>query len=87
MQRSCAAADRTGHAMLHTLYQRNVRAKTNFFVEWLALDLIRDDAGDVVGVIALEMETGQVYILETKVVMMATGGAGRILGGSTKAFI
>ena len=50
VQRACAAADRTGHAMLHTLYQRNVQAKTNFFVEWLALDLIRDDEGDVVGV-------------------------------------
>jgi succinate dehydrogenase / fumarate reductase, flavoprotein subunit len=87
VQRACAAADRTGHAMLHTLYQRNVRAKTNFFVEWLALDLIRDDAGDVVGVTALEMETGQVYILETKVVMMATGGAGRIWDASTNAFI
>jgi succinate dehydrogenase / fumarate reductase flavoprotein subunit len=87
VQRACAAADRTGHAMLHTLYQRNVRAKTNFFVEWLALDLIRDDAGDVVGVTALEMETGQVYILETKVVLMATGGAGRIWDASTNAFI
>ncbi|MBU3606509.1 MULTISPECIES: succinate dehydrogenase flavoprotein subunit [unclassified Polynucleobacter] len=87
VQRACAAADRTGHAMLHTLYQRNVRAKTNFFVEWLALDLIRDDDGDVVGVTALEMETGQVYILEAKVVMMATGGAGRIWDASTNAFI
>jgi len=87
VQRACAAADRTGHAMLHTLYQRNVRAKTNFFVEWLALDLIRDDAGDVVGVTALEMETGQVYILEAKVVMLATGGAGRIWDASTNAFI
>ncbi len=87
VQRACAAADRTGHAMLHTLYQRNVRAKTNFFVEWLALDLIRDDAGDVVGVTALEMETGQVYILEAKVVLMATGGAGRIWDASTNAFI
>ena len=87
VQRSCAAADRTGHAMLHTLYQRNVRAKTNFFVEWLALDLIRDDVGDVVGVTALEMETGQVYILEAKVVLMATGGAGRIWDASTNAFI
>ncbi len=87
VQRACAAADRTGHAMLHTLYQRNVRAKTNFFVEWLALDLIRDDEGDVVGVTALEMETGQVYILEAKVVMMATGGAGRIWDASTNAFI
>ncbi|MBU3538749.1 succinate dehydrogenase flavoprotein subunit [Polynucleobacter sp. UK-Gri1-W3] len=87
VQRACAAADRTGHAMLHTLYQRNVRAKTNFFVEWLALDLIRDDDGDVVGVTALEMETGQVYILEAKVVMLATGGAGRIWDASTNAFI
>jgi len=87
VQRACAAADRTGHAMLHTLYQRNVRAKTNFFVEWLALDLIRDDKGDVVGVTALEMETGQVYILEAKVVLMATGGAGRIWDASTNAFI
>ena len=87
VQRACAAADRTGHAMLHTLYQRNVRAKTNFFVEWLALDLIRDDAGDVVGVTALEMETGQVYILEAKVVLLATGGAGRIWDASTNAFI
>jgi len=87
VNRSCAAADRTGHAMLHTLYQRNVRAKTNFFVEWLALDLIRDDEGDVVGVTALEMETGQVYILEAKIVMLATGGAGRIWDASTNAFI
>ncbi|MEA9599777.1 succinate dehydrogenase flavoprotein subunit [Polynucleobacter sp. AP-Sanab-80-C2] len=87
VQRACAAADRTGHAMLHTLYQRNVRAKTNFFVEWLALDLIRDDEGDVVGVTALEMETGQVCILEAKIVMLATGGAGRIWDASTNAFI
>ena len=87
VQRACAAADRTGHAMLQTLYQRNVRAKTNFFVEWLALDIIRDDAGDVVGVTALEMETGQLYILEAKVVMLATGGAGRIWDASTNAFI
>jgi len=87
VQRACAAADRTGHAMLHTLYQRNVRAKTNFFVEWLALDLIRDDEGDVVGVTALEMETGQVYILEAKVVLLATGGAGRIWDASTNAYI
>ena len=61
VQRACAAADRTGHAMLHTLYQRNVRARTQFFVEWMALDLIRDAEGDVVGVIALEMETGEVH--------------------------
>eukprot|EP01034_Spumella_vulgaris_P033711 gene33711-41591_t len=87
VQRACAAADRTGHAMLHTLYQQNVKAKTNFFVEWMALDLIRDEAGDVVGVTALEMETGDLHILQAKTVLLATGGAGRIFGASTNAFI
>ncbi|HKX42646.1 MAG TPA: FAD-binding protein, partial [Burkholderiaceae bacterium] len=84
---ACAAADRTGHAMLHTLYQQNVRARTNFFVEWMALDLIRDADGDVVGVTALEMESGEVYVLEAKTVLLATGGAGRIFAASTNAFI
>ncbi len=87
VQRACAAADRTGHAMLHTLYQQNVQAKTSFFVEWMALDLIRDHEGDVVGVTALEMETGEIYILEAKTVLLATGGAGRIFDASTNAFI
>ena len=87
VQRACAAADRTGHAMLHTLYQQNVKAKTNFFVEWMALDLIRDESGDVVGVTALEMETGELHILRAKTVLLATGGAGRIFGASTNAFI
>ena len=87
MQRACAAADRTGHAMLHTLYQQNIKARTNFFVEWMALDLIRDADGDVVGVTALEMETGEVFILEAKTVLLATGGAGRIFAASTNAFI
>jgi len=85
--RACAAADRTGHAMLHTLYQQNVSARTTFFVEWMALDLIRNSEGDVVGVTALEMETGETYILEAKTVMLATGGAGRIYAASTNAFI
>ncbi len=87
VQRACAAADRTGHALLHTLYQRNVSARTQFFVEWMALDLIRDEEGDVCGVVALEMETGEVMILESKVAVMATGGAGRIWAASTNAFI
>jgi len=87
VQRACAAADRTGHAMLHTLYQQNVRAHTNFFVEWMALDLIRDADGDVLGVVALEMETGDVHLLEAKVTMLATGGAGRIYAASTNAYI
>jgi succinate dehydrogenase / fumarate reductase flavoprotein subunit len=87
VQRACAAADRTGHAMLHTLYQQNVKARTNFFVEWMALDLIRDADGDVLGVTALEMETGDVHILEGKITLLATGGAGRIYAASTNAFI
>ncbi|MDE2447770.1 MAG: FAD-binding protein, partial [Gammaproteobacteria bacterium] len=62
--RACAAADRTGHALLHTLYQQNVRANTNFFVEWMALDLIRDQDGDVLGVVAMEIETSEVMILQ-----------------------
>jgi succinate dehydrogenase / fumarate reductase flavoprotein subunit len=87
VQRACAAADRTGHALLHTLYQRNVAARTQFFVEWMALDLLRNDDGDVVGVTALEMETGDIYILEGKATVLATGGAGRIWAASTNAFI
>ncbi|MBT0961355.1 succinate dehydrogenase flavoprotein subunit [Denitromonas sp. IR12] len=87
VSRSCAAADRTGHAMLHALYQRNVRAKTQFYVEWMALDLIRDADGDVVGVTAMEMETGEVSIFHAKAVIFATGGAGRIYYSSTNAFI
>jgi succinate dehydrogenase / fumarate reductase flavoprotein subunit len=85
--RSCAAADRTGHAMLHTLYQANVKARTQFFIEWTALDLIRDRDGAVVGVTALEMETGEVMILQARATVFATGGAGRIFSASTNAFI
>ena len=87
VQRACAAADRTGHALLHTLYQQNVKARTQFFVEWMALDIIRDADGDAVGVTALEMETGDVHVLHAKTVLFATGGAGRIYQASTNAFI
>ena len=87
VQRSCAVADRTGHAMLHTLYQRNVRANTQFFVEWMALDLIRNQQGEVLGVVALEMETGEAMILQARSTVLATGGAGRIFHSSTNAFI
>ncbi|MCX7962537.1 MAG: succinate dehydrogenase flavoprotein subunit [Burkholderiales bacterium] len=86
--RACAAADRTGHAMLHTLYQQNVRANTQFLVEWMALDLVRDaQDGAVLGVTALEMETGEVWLLQAKATLFATGGAGRIYWASTNAFI
>jgi succinate dehydrogenase / fumarate reductase flavoprotein subunit len=87
VQRSSCAADRTGHAMLHTLYQRNVMAKTQFFVEWMALDLIRDAQGHVLGVTALEMETGEIVVFHAKATLFATGGAGRIFSSSTNAFI
>ena len=73
--------------MLHTLYQQNVRANTQFFVEWTAQDLIRDENGDVVGVTAMEMETGEVYIFHAKAVMFATGGGGRIYASSTNAYM
>jgi succinate dehydrogenase / fumarate reductase flavoprotein subunit len=87
ISRTCAVADRTGHAMLHTLYQRNIQAKTQFFVEWFALDLIRDRDGDVLGVIALEIETGEIHIMQAKTTLLATGGGGRIFQASTNAFI
>jgi succinate dehydrogenase / fumarate reductase, flavoprotein subunit len=86
--RACAAADRTGHAMLHTLYQQNVRANSQFFVEWMALDLILDPQdGACVGVVALEMETGELCIFQSKATLLATGGAGRIYWATTNAFI
>jgi len=86
--RACAVADRTGHAMLHTLYQQNVRANTQFFVEWMALDLIRDPQdGAVLGVAALEMESGAVSIFLAKATLLATGGSGRMFHSSTNAFI
>ena len=87
ISRTCAVADRTGHAMLHTLYQNNVKLGTQFFVEWIALDLIRDSEGDVLGVIALELKTGEITIFHAKNTIFATGGAGRIFQASTNAYI
>ncbi|HVL36628.1 MAG TPA: succinate dehydrogenase flavoprotein subunit, partial [Burkholderiales bacterium] len=86
--RACAVADRTGHAMLHTLYQQNVRANTRFFVEWMALDLLRDPAsGAVLGVSALEMETGELHLFHAKATLLATGGGGRVFAATTNALI
>jgi succinate dehydrogenase / fumarate reductase flavoprotein subunit len=87
VDRACAAADRTGHAMLHTLYQQNVKANTHFFIEWMALDLIRDEDGDVLGVTAMEIETGETMIFQARATLLATGGAGRIFQSSTNAYI
>ncbi|MBU0751093.1 MAG: succinate dehydrogenase flavoprotein subunit [Gammaproteobacteria bacterium] len=87
VRRSCAAADRTGHAMLHAMYQRNVKANTQFFVEWMALDLVRDSEGEVLGVTAMDMETGEIVVFQAKATIFATGGSGRIYYSSTNAFI
>jgi succinate dehydrogenase / fumarate reductase flavoprotein subunit len=85
--RTCAAADRTGHALLHTLYQANLKNNTTFLNEWFAVDLVRNQDGVVVGVIAIEIETGEVVFVESKATVLATGGAGRIYASTTNAHI
>ena len=85
--RTCAAADRTGHALLHTLYQQNLRARTHFFDEYFALDLLRDADGYVLGVSALGIESGEALVIEARATLLATGGAGRIFRYSTNAHI
>ncbi len=85
--RTCAAADRTGHALLHTLYQQNLKAKTNVFSEWYALDFVKDSQGRIAGVTVLCIETGEVVFFQTRICIMATGGAGRIYQSTTNAYI
>ena len=85
--RTCAAADRTGHALLHTLYQGNLKNKTVFFNEWYATDLVRNQDGVVVGVIAICIETGETVYVKSKATVFATGGAGRIYASTTNAMI
>ena len=85
--RTCAAADRTGHAMLHTLYQNNVRAGTVFLSEWFAVDLVKNGDGAVVGVIAICIETGETAFVKSRATVLATGGAGRIYASTTNAHI
>ena len=85
--RTCAAADRTGHALLHTLYQNNVKNETTFFNEWFAVDLVKNQDGAVTGVIAICMETGETVYVKSKATVFATGGAGRIYASTTNAHI
>ena len=85
--RTCAAADRTGHALLHTLYQGNLKNETVFFNEWYATDLVKNENGDVTGVIAICIETGEVVHIKSKATVLATGGAGRIYASTTNAHI
>nr|WP_115718874.1 succinate dehydrogenase flavoprotein subunit [Gallaecimonas mangrovi] len=85
--RTAAAADRTGHALLHTLYQQNVKNNTTVFSEWYALDLVKNSEGHVVGCTAIDIETGDVVYFKSKAVVLATGGAGRIFQSTTNAHI
>ena len=85
--RTCAAADRTGHALLHTLYQANLKNNTQFLNEWYAVDLVKNQAGHVVGLIAICIENGEVVFIKSKATVLATGGAGRIYASTTNALI
>lgn len=86
-KRTCAAADRTGHAILHSLYQQNIRAKTHFFDEYFALDLMQDAQGFILGAVALNIATGEPLVLEAKTTLLATGGAAQIFHNNTNALI
>ncbi len=85
--RTCAAADRTGHALLHTLYQGNIKNNTVFLNEWFAVDIVKNQDGVVTGVIAMNMEDGEVVYVKSKATVFATGGAGRIFASTTNAHI
>lgn len=85
--RTCAAADRTGHAILHSLYQQNIRARTHFFDEYFAIDLLRDADGNVLGALVLEIATGEPLVIEAKTTLLATGGAGQLFRTNTNALI
>ncbi|MFN3401228.1 MAG: succinate dehydrogenase flavoprotein subunit [Ferrovibrio sp.] len=84
-QRTCAAADRTGHAMLHTLYQQSLKYDTEFFIEYFALDLIMDDEGACCGVMAWNLADGTIHRFRAKMVVLATGGYGRAYFSCTSA--
>ena len=85
--RTCAAADRTGHAILHSLYQQNIRARTHFFDEYFAVDLLRDEEGNVLGAFIFNIHTGEELIIEAKTTLLATGGAGQLYRTTTNALI
>jgi len=85
--RTCAAADRTGHAILHSLYQQNIRAKTHFFDEYFAVDLLKDDDGYILGALVLDIATGEPLVIEAKTTLLATGGAGQLYRTNTNARI
>lgn len=85
-RRTCAAADRTGHALLHTLYQKNIEHNTHFFDEWYSIDLVRGDRGGIAGVIAMNIANGELVFFKSRATVFATGGAGRIYRSTTNAY-
>lgn len=85
--RTCAAADRTGHAILHSLYQQNIRAQTHFFDEYFATDLIRDAEGTVLGALVVSIQSGECILIEARTTLLATGGAGQIYRTNSNALI
>jgi len=85
--RTCAAADRTGHAILHSLYQQNIRAKTHFFDEYFAVDLVRDAEGCLIGALVMDIASGELMLIEAKTTLIATGGVGQIFRTNTNALI
>lgn len=85
--RTCAAADRSGHALLHTLYQNNLQAKTQFYSEWFVIDFVKNAQDNIAGVVAICIETGEKAFFNAKATLLATGGAGRIYETTTNAHI
>lgn len=85
--RTCAAADRTGHAILHALYQQNIAARTHFFDEYFAIDLLRDETGYILGALVIDIASGEPMVIEAKTTLLATGGAAQIFRTSTNAMI
>jgi succinate dehydrogenase / fumarate reductase flavoprotein subunit len=85
--RTCAAADRTGHAILHSLYQQNIHAKTHFFDEYFAIDLIKDQDGCLLGAVVMNIATSELLLIEAKATLLATGGAGQLFRTNTNALI
>ncbi len=84
-QRTCAAADRTGHAILHTLYQQALKHKAEFFIEYFAIDLVMDKDGNCTGVIAWNLDDGTMHLFKAHIVVLATGGYGRAYFSATSA--
>ncbi len=85
--RTCAAADRTGHAILHSLYQQNISAQTHFFDEYFAVDLLKDNDGHILGALVFNIHNGEAVVIEAKTTLLATGGAGQLFKTTTNALI